>query len=52
MINKKIYISLLSTILASSISHAEVEVTGKITHEYAEFTNSKSALTKNQPLGS
>jgi len=52
MMNKKIYISLLSTILVSSISHAEVEVTGKITHEHAEFTNSKSAVTKNQPLGS
>jgi len=44
--------SIAAAVFSSSVAYAEVEVTGKITHEYAEFTNSKSALTKNQPLGS
>jgi len=31
---------------------SETQITGKITHEYAEYTNAKNALTKNEALGS
>jgi len=51
MINRKIYISILSSLLLTGVTNAEVEVTGKITHEYAKFTDSRDALTKNQALG-
>jgi len=51
MINKKIYISILSSLLLAGFSNAKVEVTGKITHEHAEYTKSKGALSKNTALG-
>jgi len=39
MLNKKIYTTLLSTILVSSLSVAETEITGKFTHESARYLN-------------
>jgi len=52
MINKKIYISILSTALISGYVNAEAQVTGRVTHEYAEYTDSRDAITKAQALGS
>ena len=52
MINKKIYISILSTALISGYANSEAQVTGKFTHEYAEYTDARAAITKAQALGS
>jgi len=38
MIKSKLYITVLSAALASTISYAEPTITGKITHEAAKFT--------------
>ena len=54
MKSKKLnYIVYLSALITSA-SHAFTapEVTGKITYENAQYTNSRDALTKNQALGS
>jgi len=51
MKNKIISTSLLSSVLLVGIANASVQVTGKLTHEYAGYTDSRDALTKNQPLG-
>jgi len=52
MINKKISLLLLTTAVFSSASYSEYQITGKVTHENASFTNNRAALTKLQPLGS
>jgi len=51
MINKNLYTLILSSVLVSEFAIAEVQVSGKITHEYAEYTDTKEPLTRHQPLG-
>jgi len=52
MFRNKIYVSVLSATLISGLATAEPEVTGKITYERADYTNTRSALGVNDALGS
>ena len=44
--------ALILAVFATTSVFSETQITGKITHEYAEYTNAKNALTKNEALGS
>jgi len=52
MKNKKLYISIFSSALVSGFAYADAQVTGKITHEYSEYAESRDIITKNEVLGS
>jgi len=51
MRNTKLYITVLSAALSSSLTFAEPTVSGKFTYENATYTKDKAATTVNQAFG-